>query len=145
MKKIIVSACLMGTPCRYDGASKPCTHPLFLKWREEGRLVPVCPEVEGGLPMPRTPCERCGDKVLSRNGDDRTAEYLRGAQLALSAAISNGAELCVLKEGSPSCGVNAIYDGSFTGKKLRGEGVTTELLRKHGFRVISENQLDGLM
>ncbi len=145
MSKIIISACLLGTPCRYDGASKPCAHSLIERWRAEGRLIPVCPEVMGGLPTPRTPCERCGDRVLSRDGDDRTAEYTRGAALALEAVISSNAQLCVLKEGSPSCGANVIYDGSFTGKKLRGEGVTTELLRKQGFRVISENELDDLL
>ncbi len=145
MNKILVSSCLLGTPCRYDGKSKPCTHPLFLRWMEEGRLIAVCPEVEGGLPTPRTPCERCGNQVISRNGENRTAEYFRGAELALEAARLNEVQLCVLKEGSPSCGANRIYDGSFTGKKLHGEGVTAELLRKHGFRVISEEELDSLL
>lgn len=141
MNKIIISACLLGERCRYDGGSKPCGDPVLAKWRDEGRLVPICPEVMGGLPTPRLPCQRRGGKVVCESGADFTAEYARGAQLALAAAQKSGAVMCILKEYSPSCGVNEIYDGSFTGAKISGQGVAAQLLSQNGFAVFSEQQL----
>lgn len=141
MRKILVSGCLFGWNCRYDGRAKPCAEPIFLKWKQEGRLIPVCPEVEGGLPTPRTPCQRNGDSIVSETGDDCTGEYLAGAEKALSVAKENDIVCCILKESSPSCGVNEIYDGTFSGKKTAGQGVTAELLRKNGFEIFSEDQL----
>lgn len=141
MDKILISACLLGECCRYDGGSKPCGDPVLPKWRDEGRLVAVCPEVMGGLPTPRLPCQRRDGRVVSEGGADFTAEYARGAQLALAAAKKCNAVMCILKEYSPSCGANEIYDGSFTGAKIKGQGVTAQLLLKNGFAVFSERQL----
>ncbi len=141
MRKILVSGCLYGWDCRYDGKSKPCTEPIFLKWKSEGRFVPICPEVEGGLSTPRTPCQRKDDRIITETGDDRTAEYLAGAEKVLATAIENDVVCCILKESSPSCGVSEIYDGTFSGKKITGQGLTAELLCKNGFEVFSEYQL----
>ena len=141
--KILVSACLLGEKCRYDGGSRECTHPIFTKWRNGGALVPICPEVRGGLPVPRTPCERRGTAVVSRGGEDFTAQYLAGAQAAVRLAQECGAALCVLKENSPSCGANLIYDGTFSDRTVRGQGLAAELLRQAGFAVFSENELEA--
>ncbi len=140
MDKILISACLLGERCRYDGGSKPCGSSVLAEWRGEGRLVAVCPEVMGGLPTPRPPCQRCGGEVVTSDGRKCTEEYARGAQLALAAARQCNAVMCILKEYSPSCGVNEIYDGSFTGAKIKGQGVAAQLLMSNGFAVFSEQQ-----
>ncbi|MBQ4036681.1 MAG: DUF523 domain-containing protein [Clostridia bacterium] len=143
MKKcVLVSACLLGVPCRYDGASKPDDRVAELK--ENYELIPFCPEVEGGLSTPRIPCERQGGRVIRRDGANETEAYRRGASLCLSAVREKECAFAVLKEKSPSCGVNFIYDGSFTGKLIRGCGVTAELLRKNGINVYSEEDTDKI-
>lgn len=143
MKKILVSQCLYGgDPVRYDGKSKEETDPRFIRWKEEGRFIPVCPEVFGGLPVPRTDAQRKGDKVISRTGTDVTEEYVKGAAEALRLARENCVVCAVMKEKSPSCGSSRIYDGTFCGKLVKGQGLATELLRDNGFKVFSEEQLD---
>lgn len=143
MKKILVSECLYGgRAVRYDGGMKEEKDPRFLKWKEEGRLIPVCPEVFGGLPIPRPDSQRKGDRVVSRNGRDVTEEYMKGARMTLEIAKAEGVSAAILKENSPSCGVEMIHDGNFSGVKVPGRGVTTELLIDAGFTVFSEKQLD---
>lgn len=143
MRKILVSECLYGGRIvRYDGREKTETHPAFLRWKEEGRLVPVCPEVAGGLPVPRTDAQRQGDRVISRKGEDVTAQYARGAEEALRLAEEHDVLFCILKESSPSCGSSVIYDGSFSGGKIPGQGLTAEKLWEAGFTVFSENEID---
>lgn len=143
MKKILVSQCLYGgDPVRYDGKSKAETDPRFLKWKEEGRLIPVCPEVFGGLPTPRADAQRVGDKVIARTGKDVTFEYMKGAHEAVRLAKEYGVLCAVMKEKSPSCGSNKIYDGTFEGNLIDGQGTAVELLRKEGVKVFSEEQLD---
>ena len=143
MKKILVSRCLYGgDPVRYDGRSKEETDPRFLKWKEEGRLIPVCPEVFGGLTVPRADAQRKGDKVVTRDGRDVTAEYLKGAGEAVRLARENDVVCALLKEKSPSCGSSMIYDGTFSGNLVKGQGTATELLVKAGVAVYSELQLD---
>ncbi len=153
MKKILVSACLLGFECRYDGKSKPCEKLLELAKEEDTVLIPVCPEQLGGLPTPRLPSERQRtskgetrsaakkDAVLMSDGTDVTANYRKGAGIALSVAKMNGIDFAVLKSGSPSCGKGTIYDGSFSGKKTQGNGVTAELLLEEGYRVLTEEEL----
>lgn len=146
MRKKIVSSCLTGIPCRYDQR-----HRLIKEIREmveKGEAVPVCPEQLGGLPTPRNPAEIVGGdgadvldgkaRVVDCEGNDVTEQYLKGAYEALTIAKQVGAEEAILKEKSPSCGSCWIYNGTFQGIKRRGEGVTTALLRRHGFRVRSE-------
>lgn len=136
--KLLVSACLLGTPCRYDGKSKKSEAVCALA--DVFELIPVCPEQLGGLPTPRTPSERRGARVVTRDGRDVTAEYRRGAEAALEAARREGAAAAVLKERSPSCGSGEIYDGSFTGARIAGDGVTAELLKANGIAVCGENE-----
>jgi uncharacterized protein YbbK (DUF523 family) len=143
MLKILVSRCLYGgRTVRYDGKRTELEHPVFQKWKEEGRLVPVCPEVDGGLPVPRTPSERTTFGVFMKTGEDVTKQYEKGARRALSKARANDIAFAVLKERSPSCGSHMIYDGTFSGVTVEGEGVTTELLRLNGYIVFSEDQID---
>lgn len=142
MKRILVSRCLYGgSPVRYDGKSKEAKDELFLKWKTEGRLIPVCPEVAGGLPVPRTDAQRKCDSVITRDGKDVTFEYRKGAEEALALAKKYDVVCAVFKEKSPSCGSHHIYDGTFSGVLIEGEGIATELLRKNGVKVFSENQL----
>ncbi len=143
MDKILVSQCLYGgEPVRYDGRSKAETDPRFLKWKEEGRLIPVCPEVSGGLPVPRSDAQRQGARIVSRAGEDVTWAYQKGAEEAVRLAKEYRVLCAVMKEKSPSCGSSLIYDGSFTGTLAEGRGLAVELLQEAGIMVFSENQLD---
>ena len=143
MKKILVSQCLYGgEPVRYDGKTKEETDSRFLKWKEEGRLIPVCPEVFGGLPTPRADAQRVGDKVIARTGKDVTAEYMKGAFEAVRLAEEHCVLCAIMKEKSPSCGSNKIYDGTFEGNLIDGQGTAVEQLRKAGIKVFSEEELD---
>ena len=137
---VLVSACLLGVPCRYDGKSVPCEDVICLK--ERAQLVPVCPEQLGGLATPRTPAERRGEAVVTRYGRDVTAQYRRGAQEALRLARLFGCTKAILKSKSPSCGCGLIYDGSFSGRLVPGEGVTAQLLRENGVEVRPEMDAD---
>ncbi|MDP9866192.1 MULTISPECIES: DUF523 domain-containing protein [Streptosporangium] len=152
MERILVSACLMGRKVRYDGAAKTSGDALLATWRQEGRLVPFCPEVEGGLPVPRPAAEIEGGaggaavlagaaRVLATDGSDVTRAFLAGAQAALAVARSFGVKVAILKEGSPSCGSLTIYDGTFRGRRLPGNGVTTALLELHGIAVFTEDRV----
>ena len=141
--KILISACLLGACCRYDGASKG--RPEALKLAERHTLVPVCPEQLGGLATPRTPAERQGELVCTREGKDVTEEYRRGAEETLRLCRLLGCEAAVLKENSPSCGCGQIYDGTFTGTLTAGDGVTAELLKARGIPVYGESQIDMLL
>lgn len=139
MKKILVSACLMGYECRYKGDGCKCEKVLSLA--ADNILIPVCPEQMGGLSTPRQPAERVGDRVVSKVGVDVTEEYERGANFALEIAKANNVDLCIMKANSPSCGKGIIYDGTFTGAKTNGNGITTEKLLSAGFTVITENEI----
>ena len=140
-----MSACLLGRPVRYDGRSKLREDPILLRWRAEGRLVPCCPEIAGGLPVPRPPAEIsvAGETVSVRtpDGTDVTGFFTRGAEEALAVARWYGVRMAVLKEGSPSCGSGRVFDGSFSGRSVAGVGVTTAVLQRHGVRVFSEDEL----
>ena len=131
-----VSACLCGFPCRYDGKSKPDERIKALY--EEGRALPVCPEKLGGLKTPRTPCEIINGRVVSSDGEDRTNEYLLGSQRVLELCKKHGIKKAILKQNSPSCGSTHIYDGTFSGTLIEGEGCLTALLRKNGIEVTGE-------
>ena len=143
MDKLLISACLLGVPCRYDGKSKPLADIARLRGKYE--LIPVCPEQLGGLPTPRTPSERRGDRVVMADGTDVTAQYRKGAQTALELYLREGCVAAVLKERSPSCGTGEIYNGTFTHTAISGDGVTAELLKKNGIRVCGESESDALL
>lgn len=136
---ILVSRCLLGCPCRYDG--KGCPDEKVLALGKENVLVGVCPECEGGLPAPRDPAERVGERVLTASGADVTEAYRRGAELVLRLAEGLRADCAVLKARSPSCGCGVIYDGTFTHTPVPGNGVLAELLLQNGFPVKTESDL----
>ena len=142
--KILVSACLLGLRCRYDGQSKRMDG-LERLLALPVSLVPICPEVFGGLPTPRTPAERQGERIRTRDGRDVTENYRRGAEEALRLAQLLGARTALLKERSPSCGSGEIYDGTFTGTVVEGWGVTAELLRREGIPVLGESRMGELL
>lgn len=152
MIRILISSCLLGERVRYDGGEASVASGLLDRWREEGRLVPFCPEVAGGLPVPRPPAEISGRDgravldgetgVVTESGDDVSAQFLGGARRALEAAREAGARLAILKDGSPSCGSSYVYDGRFRQMQRPGWGVTTALLERHGVRVFSETEID---
>ncbi len=136
---ILVSACLLGTPCRYDGKSQPCQ--TVIELARECELVPVCPEQLGGLPTPRTPSEVQPDgRVLDAAGNDNTRAFQTGARKALEIAREHGCDRAILKENSPSCGVHRIYDGSFSGTLAPGMGKTAALLSQSGIALASESE-----
>ena len=142
MRKILVSACLLGLSCRYDGKSKPVDEVIALK--EKYSLIPVCPEILGGLPTPRIPCEIKEGRSLNREGEDKTSEYTKGAEEVLRLARLLECDIAVLKKKSPSCGSGEIYDGSFTGKTVQGDGVCAKLLKASGITVLDETQINIL-
>ena len=135
---IIVSACLAGVGCRYDGAAKPCESVIRLV--AEDKALPLCPEQLGGLSTPRLPAEIIAEKVIRNDGADVTAEFTRGAQEALKLARLVGAKTAILKARSPSCGCGKIYDGSFRGKLVEGDGVFAGLCKKDGIEVKTEEE-----
>ncbi|MCI8469386.1 MAG: DUF523 domain-containing protein [Eggerthellaceae bacterium] len=137
---LAVSACLLGEPCRYDGAARPC--PAVIDLGRRHQLVPVCPERAGGLPVPRPPSEVTGRdplRVSDARGADVTAAFEEGARRTLEEALGAGCEVAVLKAKSPSCGSGLIYDGSFSGTLAPGWGVAAALLRDAGLRVLDED------
>ena len=139
---ILVSACLLGCPCRYDGKSKP--NDAVLALMEHHTLIPICPEQMGGLATPRVPAERKDGGVFTERGGDVTEQYRRGAEEALRLAQLYGCKYAILKERSPSCGNGQIYDGSFSRRLIEGDGVTAQLLKAHGITVLGESEVDNL-
>lgn len=151
MQYVLISSCLLGNPVRYDGRGVPNDDAVLTQWLAEGRVVPVCPEVAGGMPIPRPPAEiepgkvaaavlDAGARVVAVTGEDVTLPFVQGAHAALAAARERGIRVAVLKEGSPSCGSGYVYDGHFAGRRQPGVGVTAELLTRAGVQVFSEKQ-----
>lgn len=136
MAKYLISACLCGQDCRYDGGHFDI--PVLRQLAESGEAIPFCPECAGGLPTPRIPCERVGERVLAADGTDCTAAYAQGARLALATCRRYGLTAAILKESSPSCGVHRIHDGTHTGHKIPGMGVTAAMLAENGIRLFTE-------
>lgn len=134
-----VSACLLGIPCRYDGQSQPCPELLPL-WNHH-TFLPVCPEMMGGLAVPRVPAERQGEMVITREGRDVTNAYRQGAKRTLALLKQQGCSCILLKENSPSCGCGRIYDGTFSGILAWGNGVTAQLLQENGIQIFGECQI----
>ena len=143
MDKILISACLVGDNCRYDGKSN--LNPKIEALLEKYELIPFCPECEGGLKTPRVPAERLNGKVINKEGRDVTYQYEKGAELAFNICLALKIKAVILKENSPSCGVHKIHDGSFSGKLIDGMGVTSEYLTSKGIKVYSENEIDELL
>ena len=145
MEALLISACLLGENCKYSGGNNALPKETLAALERRFRLVPVCPERDGGLPTPRIPSERRGERVLNREGEDVTEPFRRGAESALETAQREGCRLALLKERSPSCGSGVIYDGSFSGRIIPGEGVAAELLKQNGLAVFSETGVEKLL
>jgi len=144
MKKILISECLYGgRAVRYNGVAIPLTDPILLQWKAEGRLVPVCPELLGGLGVPRAEAQRKGNQVITKEGADVTADFAAGAAAARRIAETEQVAFAIFKESSPSCGVNRIHDGSFSGRKIDGRGLAAEQLAEAGVRVFSEDETEA--
>ena len=143
MEKLIVSACLLGENCKYDGGNN--YQAKIEKLKEKYDIIPICPEVFGGLSTPRDPSEISGDRVISNKGKDVTNNFKEGASKSLILAITNYAEKALLKESSPSCGLNLIHDGTFSGKKIKGMGITARLFLDNGIKIYTENDIDELL
>lgn len=168
MQKILISACFLSNPVRYDGTAYDIENKVSLealsiisRWQEQGRLLAICPEMSGGLPVPRPAAEiiptqamqakrvqtkRVQTKrvqVKTQSGVDVSNEFIRGAQSALALCQAENIKLAVLTESSPSCGSSWIYDGQFSRNKISGEGVTTALLREYGIKVFSQFELSA--
>ena len=139
---IVVSACLAGVVCRYDGTAFPC--PTLAALVESGQAIAVCPEVLGGLPIPRPPAEIRDGRVVTAAGGDMTEAYRVGGLTAVDIAVQNHCELAILKSRSPSCGVGRIYDGSFSGRLVTGDGIFADYLRQAGIPAYTENDCEAL-
>jgi len=135
----IVSACLAGIKCRWDGEARPCQK--VIKLVIQGKAIPVCPEQLGGLATPRTPAEQKDNKVFTKTGEDVTAKFEKGAKEALKIALLANCDEAILKAKSPSCGSNKVYDGTFSGKLIDGDGVFARVLKKNNIKVYSENDI----
>ncbi|MCV2351941.1 DUF523 domain-containing protein [Paucibacter sp. Y2R2-4] len=167
MQYVLVSACLLGHAVRYDGLDNASQHPVLLQWLQEGRVLPFCPEVSGGLPTPRPAAEieaaesaleglgaaqpalgggegvlKGARRVITLQGDDVSQAFVHGAQQGLALAQARGIRLAVMKDGSPSCGSTRIYDGSFASVRIPGAGVAAALQRSAGIEVFAETQWD---
>ncbi len=146
MVKVVVSACLLGSPVRFDARDKFCDHPVLQRWIEEGRVVSACPEMLGGLGTPRPPAEIVNDgsrRVRTNGGVDVTREFEAGAAATAQLASSNAVRVAILKNNSPSCGSGFIYDGTFSSTRVPGDGIAAARLRQQGVAVFSENELEA--
>lgn len=143
MERILISACLVGDNVKYNGGNN--LSPYIDALLEKYELVPFCPEVEGGLSIPRNPSEQQGEQVIMDNGKDVTYQFNRGAELAYNICLALQIKIAILKERSPSCGVHQVYDGTFKGKKIDGMGVTASLLKRKGISVYSEDEIPELI
>jgi len=149
--KVLVSACLMGRPVRYDGRAAGQGAGLLAQWQAEGRLVIICPELAGDLPVPRPAAEISGGTggdvldgtavIVTADGENVTQAFLKGAEATLALALEHQVTLAILKQRSPSCGSREIYDGRFANRRIPGEGATAALLRRNGITVFDETQL----
>lgn len=141
-EKLLISACLCGKNTKYNGKNNKIDISLL---ENKYDLVLICPEVMGGLSTPRNPSEIKGNKVYSNQGLDVTENFNLGAKLSLAIALNNNIKYALLKEGSPSCGVNRVYDGTFSGNKINGMGITTKLLKENGIIIYSEEDIAKLL
>ncbi len=142
MENVLISACLLGIACRYDGERREYD---LKNIKEKFNLIPICPEIYGGLPTPRVPSEKLGNRVVNRDGVDVTHQYEKGARETLQLARLFNVRFAVLKAKSPSCGKGEVYDGTFSKTLTTGDGITAALLKEHGIAVFTENELGCIM
>ena len=142
---LLISACLLGFRCKYDGGTNTLPAPVIAALREKYRLIPVCPETAGGMLVPRAPSERRAERVVNRRGEDVTAAFSGGAETACRLCGRFSCKTALLKENSPSCGSGTIYDGSFSGTLTAGDGLTAERLRALGVTIVGESRIKELL
>lgn len=142
-KNILVSSCLLGKNCKYNGGNN--NNENVKKLSNEYNIIEICPEVMGGLSTPRYPSEIINNKVINKIGLDVTEQFTTGANISLEIAIKNKVKYAILKENSPSCGFGTIYDGTFSNNKIKGNGVTAELLYKNGIVILNENNFEKIL
>lgn len=142
MAVIAVSGCLLGFDCRYKGDN--CANEKILSLAKDHTLIYICPEQMGGLATPRDPAEQVNGKVITNKGKDVTEQYAKGAEIALRLAKLNNVDFAILKSRSPSCGSGIVYDGSFTGTRVPGNGICAALFKENGIPVYTEEELDSL-
>ena len=142
VKKILVSACLLGDNCKYDGGNN--YNKELVEWLSDKIVIKVCPEMLGGLGTPRIPCEIKGDKVINKNGEDKSYFFTKGALETVKIALENQVHFAILKSNSPSCGSDMVYDGSFANRLVPGEGITAHHLKLNGIKVYAENDLEEI-
>ena len=140
--KVAVSSCLLGINCKYSGGNN--YHDELNRWLKDHEITAVCPEVLGGLPVPRASCEIRNEKVKTKSGDDKTKEYRRGAEKALAQVRENGCELVILQARSPSCGVCHICDGTFSKKLIEGSGIFARMLREQGIPALDTENIESI-
>lgn len=145
MPNLLISSCLLGSNCKYDGGNNRLPDAVLAALREKYTLVPVCPEFSGGLPTPREPSERVGEKVLSISARDVTAQYSRGAEIAAALYRRYDCSAALMKAHSPSCGRDEIYDGTFSGTLTPRDGTAVERLRALGAAVYTEKEVAALL
>lgn len=138
---ILISACLMGVACRYDGKDNLIKD--FFERHKDLNFIKICPEVEGGMNTPRKPSEIKNDKVLDIDGHDNTEFFKKGAKIALKKATDKNIRIAILKAKSPSCGKDLIYDGNFSKTLITGDGITAKILKENGIKIFTENELDN--
>ena len=143
MINVLVSACLLGLDCRYDG--KNCLNEDILLLKEKCNLIPICPEQMGGLPTPRVPSEIVNGRLINKEGNDVTEQYDKGKEIALQIAKINDCKFAILKQKSPSCGCGNIYDGTFSGKLISGNGNTTKYLIENGIKVYADTDIKDFL
>jgi len=143
MRKILISSCLLGENVKYNGGNNSILENEFLQFlKKYNFLIPICPEVDGGLSVPRFPVEIMNNKAINTEGIDKTTEFTNGAKIALEQAIQYGVKMAIMKSKSPSCGKNLIYDGSFTKTLIKQDGISVKLLKKYNIKIFSENELE---
>lgn len=140
MEALLISACLMGFNCKYSGGNNALPPEALEELKQRYRLIPVCPEAAGGLPTPRVPSERRGDRVITRDGRDVTEAFRKGAEIAAGLAEKYRIRRALLKSNSPSCGSKTVYDGSFSGILIRGDGITAAVLKERGIEITDSFQ-----
>ena len=145
MEKLLISACLAGENCKYSGGNNFIGETALASLGDKYELVSVCPEVMGGLSVPRCPCERIGARVMNERGEDVTAQFKAGAELTADICERQGVKKALLKEKSPSCGSGRIYDGTFSHTVIAGDGVTAQRLRALGIALYGESEIEKLL
>lgn len=136
---ILVSACLAGVECRYNGFAYEI--PQIVEMVKNGKAMPICPEILAGLPIPRPPAEQQNGKIILANGDDQTSDYFAGSTIALKIALLVNCKKAILKANSPTCGCGSVYDGTFTGRIIQGDGIFSHMLKEHNIEVFTEKSM----